>query len=294
MKTKSLIFICGLLLITSFCAKKKDTRGVALDLKVAPAALTDTLFVKMDYQFTTTDAFSKLDPDYKVFVHFWRVRTRQMLLQDDHDLAKPTSQWQKGERLAYSRTLFIPPFLNEFDNDFEGFDEVKVTVGLYNPKATSKEEGIILYEQNVKIEPASAQAPEIAYDEGWNDLETDPQSNDPFSKNWRWTTARALCVIENPKKDFTLMIRGGVNKGFSPDQKVRLMINDTLLEEFVPAEGKFAREYTLTPAQMGEKDLFNLAIETDKTFVPAKLDPASKDSRELGVQVYFLYFREKI
>jgi len=294
MKRKSLILICSLLLVTSFCHKKVDTKGIALNLKVSPAALTDTLFVRMDYSFTTTDAFQKVTPDYKVFVHFWRVRTRQMLLQDDHDLVKPTSQWQKGEKLSYSRTLFIPPFLNEFDNDFEGFDEVKVTVGLYNPAPGSKDKPIILYEQKVKVEPASAQAPEIAYDEGWNDLETDPQSSDPFSKNWRWTTARAVCVIENPKKEYTLMIRGGVDKGVAPDQKVIFKINDVPLDDFVPPEGKFAKEYTLTPAQMGDKDLFNLTIETDKTFVPSQVNPASKDNRQLGIQVYFLYFREKI
>jgi hypothetical protein len=42
---------------------------------------------------------------------------------------------------------------------------------------------------------------------------------------------------------------------------------------------------------LGEKDEFILTITTDKTFIPAKVVPNSKDERELGVQISFIYFR---
>ena len=35
-----------------------------------------------------------------------------------------------------------------------------------------------------------------------------------------------------------------------------------------------------------------LIIETDKTFFPSQLNKDVNDERELGVQIYFLYFRE--
>ena len=197
-------------------------------------------------------------------------------------------------QLKYSRVLFIPQFLNEFDVDFEGYEEIKLTVGLYNPKSTGQEKPIILFEKKINIQPASINAPEIVYDEGWNGLETDVNAKDSFNRSWRWTMAKSVCIIENPKKECTLIIKGGVNKTALPDQKVIFKINDSLLEEFIPTEAMFSREYTITPEQMGVGDEFSLKIETDKVFVPAKVFPGSNDSRELGMQIFFIYFREKL
>ena len=82
-------------------------------------------------------------------------------------------------------------------------------------------------------------------------------------------------------------------KAVIEDQKITLKINDIPLEEFMPETAKFSKEYVITPEMMGNKDEFSLKLETDKTFVPNKLDSSNKDNRELGIQVFFLYFREK-
>jgi hypothetical protein len=42
---------------------------------------------------------------------------------------------------------------------------------------------------------------------------------------------------------------------------------------------------------LGEGEEFYLSIVTDKVFVPAEVMPDSKDERELGIQVSFIYFR---
>ena len=133
--------------------------------------------------------------------------------------------------------LFIPQFLNEFDVDFEGYEELKLTVGLYNPK--TQEKPILLFEKKINIQPASINAPEIVYDEGWNEIETDVNAKDPFAKSWRWTTAKSVCIIENPKKECTLIVKGGVNKTVFQDQKLIFKINDAILDEFIPAEDGF-------------------------------------------------------
>ncbi len=286
--------ILPIALLFSFCGKKVDRHGVDLQLKLTPAAVTDSLFLKMDYKFKTENDFKKFSEDYNVFVHFWRLNSKEMLLQDDHVPVKKTSAWGQNEQLEYSRVLFIPQFLNEFDVDFEGYEEVKLTVGLYNLKTAGKEKPLILFEKKINVQPASFNAPEIVYDEGWNGLETDIEATDSFHRSWRWTMAKAACIIENPKKECTLIIKGGVNKSAFPDQKVTLKINDTLLEEFIPEEAQFSKEYTILPEQMGVGDEFFLKIETDKVFVPAKVFPGSNDSRELGMQIFFIYFREKL
>jgi len=294
MKRTIFVTILSIALFISFCGKKVDRQGIDLQLKLTPASITDSLYLKMDYEFKTAKDFKKLNNDYSVFVHFWRVNSKEMLLQDDHLPLKKTSEWGQNDQLKYSRILFIPQFLNEFDVDFEGYEEIKLTVGLYNLKATGKENPIVLFEKKINIQPASFNAPEIVYDEGWNGLETDVNANDSFHRSWRWTMAKSVCIIENPKKECTLIIKGGVNKTVFPDQKITLKINDSLLEEFIPTEGIFSREYTISPEQMGGEDEFFLKIETDKVFVPAKTIPGSSDSRELGMQIFFIYFREKL
>lgn len=288
-----IILIITTALMLMFCGKKQDTRGIELNLRISPEPLTDFLYVKMDYDFKTGNDFKKLDKDYRVFVHFWRTNGKEMLIQDDHSPVKKTSEWSLNDTVTYSRTLFIPQFLNEFDIDFEGYEEIKVTVGIYNPDPQTKESPIILYEKKMNIQPASINAPEIVYNEGWYELETNIKSTDIFEKSWRWTSQKGFCIIENPKKASTLIVKGGVNKAAFGDQKVTLKINDTILDEFMPETANFSKEYAITREMMGNNDEFSLKFETDKTFVPAKLDPNSKDSRELGIQVFFLYFREK-
>jgi len=292
MKSKLLLALLPIMLVTSFCGKKSDRNGIDLAMTLSPETVTDSLFFKMDYEFKTDAAFKKLATDYSVFVHFWRVNGKEMLLQDDHLPLKNTSAWTANDSIRYSRVVFIPQFLNEFDVDFEGYEEMKLTVGLYDPKAPEKP--IILFEKKVNIQPASINAPEIVYDEGWNEIETDVNAKDPFGKSWRWTTAKAVCIIENPKKECTLMIKGGVNKGVFQDQKLTFKINDALLDEFIPAEDNYTREYTVTPQMMGDADDFSLRFESDKVFFPDKVFPNSKDNRELGTQIFFIYFREKL
>ena len=290
---KLIILTITTALMMMFCGKKQDSRGIELNLRISPEPLTDFLYVKMNYDFKTGNDFKKIDKDYRVFVHFWRTNSKEMLIQDDHSPVKKTSEWSLSETVTYSRTLFIPQFLNEFDIDFEGYEEIKVTVGLYNPDPQTKESPIILYEKKMNIQPASINAPEIVYNEGWYELETDIKSTAVYEKSWRWTSQKGVCIIENPKKASTLIVKGGVNKAVFQDQKVTLKINDTILDEFLPETGYFSQEYVVTPEMMGTNDEFSLKFETDKTFVPAKLDPNSKDNRELGIQVFFLYFREK-
>ena len=77
----------AILLITlfgSFCGKKVDRHGIDLQIQLTPATITDSLYLKMDYEFKTEKDFKKLDGDYSVFVHFWRTNSKEMLLQDDH------------------------------------------------------------------------------------------------------------------------------------------------------------------------------------------------------------------
>jgi hypothetical protein len=294
MKLRSLrvfTLILPLFLFMSSCGTTSDYKGVELKLEILPVTITDFLYMKMNYEFDVKDEFTGLDDDCRIFVHFWRLKTKEMLLQDDHAPGKPFSQWKTGDSVKYSRVIFIPEFLDEFDIDFEGYEEIRLTVGLYKP-TEEKEAKFILYQKVLNVESASLNAPELVYDEGWNQPEHDPKIKNPKEQSWRWTKKTAVCIVQNPRKESLLIIRGGVDKAKIADQKVIFKINDLVLEEFVPETAKFAKEYVIAPEKMGSEDEFKLIIETDKTFIPSELDANVNDDRELGVQIFFLYFRE--
>jgi hypothetical protein len=276
------------------CGKKEGDQiadvGVKLNLSLSPDTITDFLYVNMDYEYEILDDFNKIDKDYLVFVHFWRLKSKEMLIQDDHLPVKKTTEWKVGDKVSYSRMFFIPKFLDELDIDFEGFEEIKLQSGLYDPQNPT--EKIVLFNQVLNVQPASINAPDIIYSEGWNEEEMNLALSNPFYRVWRWTTKKAECIIENPKKKSVLIIKGGLHKSIFQDQTVILKINDTLLEAFISDSVTFEKKYMLTPEQLGDEPEFKLTIETNKTFIPSSLNPENKDSRELGVQLYLLYFRE--
>jgi hypothetical protein len=294
MKLKNLsILILALLLLTS-CNKNSGNKGIELDMTILPKTITDSLYVKMSYKFNFTEKFSpsQLSDDYKVFVHFWRTKNKEMLLQDDHTPVKKISQWKVGDSLDYSRVVYIPQFLDEFDIDFEGHEDVKLTIGLYKP--SNEENKIVLYQEVLTVHAATYNAPEIVYDEGWNQPEANPKLADEEARTWRWTKKKAVCIIENPRKESLLIIKGGVDKSIFSDQSVIFQINGTVLEKFIPETARFSKRYVISPEMVGNEDEFRLTIETDKTFIPSALNKEVNDDRELGVQVFFLYFREHV
>ncbi len=285
-----ILSLLALILVPTACKKETDTRGIDLAVSLVPEQPTDFLFLNVNYNFTINESFSGIPEDYKMFVHFWRIRNKQMLLQDDHEPETPLGQWRAGSSFSYSRQVFVPQFMNEFDIDFKGYEDIQLTVGLARP-AEKGEDKIILFSRKLRFEPASFVAPEMIYDQGWYEMEIDPGSQDPFRNSWRWTARQASCFMENPRKDARLIIEAAVNKGIYQDQQVTIRINDRILDEFIPEEAFFRRDFLLTPEMMGENDEFYLIIETDKAFVPALVNPDSTDNRELGMQVFFLYFR---
>jgi len=269
--------------------EKPEDVGIKLNVTITPDTITDFLYVDMKYDFQVLDSFEKLDKDMMVFVHFWRMKSKEMLIQDDHMPEKGTSAWQKGDHIAYSRTFFIPKFLDELDIDFEGYEEIKLQVGLYDPKDQANT--IVLFSKVLNIQPASINAPDIIYSEGWNEEEMNLALPDPFERVWRWTVKKAECIIENPQKESDLIIKGGLHKEIFEDQKIVFKINDVVLDEFTSDRISFEKRYRLSPEQMGDQPEFKLTIETDKTFIPSSIDPKNKDNRELGVQIFLLYFR---
>lgn len=268
------------------CRRKAQVKGISLNIDFSESNLSDRLITDMEYEWKTDDAFVKLSQDYSVFVHFWH--ENNLLFQDDHFPQIPTSQWESDKQYTYSRRIYIPPFIDEFDPEFKGEESLRLSIGFYSPfDRTEKSQREVLAER-LKVFPLPPDTPEVIYEEGWYDLEINPEA---FLKQWRWTGKQAKCIIDNPNRDALLVIRGGVNPEALEDQKVVFMINDLILDEFVPEESHFEKSYNIKKEMLGENDEFYLTVTTDKTFVPAQVLTGSEDERELGVQISFIYFR---
>ena len=292
MTKKSIIILLIVFVALTFCGKKKDTKGIEIDIKMIPATVTDDLYGKMEFSFDLGEKFTELGKKYKVFVHFWRIKNKEILFQDDHFPETDTNLWKKGDKFNYSRNIYIPKFLDEYDIDFEGYEEIRLSVGLYDVNNT--EDKILLYEKVLNIQSASLVAPEIVFDEGWHQSETDFNSDNPAIAEWRWTTGKAVCIIENPKKDVLMKLKGRVSELNLEGQKIRFIINDTVLEEFVPEQNDFEKDYIISAEKLGDNDELRFVIEIDKTFVPKTMDESISDDRVLGVQIFSIYFRENL
>jgi hypothetical protein len=268
------------------CQKKTQVGGVELTVTFAEPALSDNLITDVEYKWKTTADFAGLDKDYSVFVHYWH--KANMLFADDYIPEVPTSKWEKGKEYSVKRRIYIPRFIDEFDPQFKGEEQLRLSVGFFNPYDRTGQSEKEILSRKLTVVPPPIGTPEVIYESGWFDLESNPDS---ILKQWRWTAKDARCVIDNPKKDALLVVRGGVNLGAVKDQKITIKIDEVVLDEFVSTQELFEKSYDIKKEQLGDKSEFNLVFSVDKTWVPSKIVPNSKDERNLGIQISFIYFR---
>ncbi|MGQ9618426.1 MAG: hypothetical protein ACUVUG_05630 [Candidatus Aminicenantia bacterium] len=284
MKKTIFIFLALSLLLIVSCKKKTEDMGVQADLSFPSSPLTDYWLTKVKYTWNLKDNFKGFNKNLYAFVHFSDSNNR-IILQDDHLPPVETTKWKAGDRFEYEREIFLPKFIDEFDPSFKGEEEVKLTIGLWDPFNPSTKHIVLI--KKLKFQPPPVDTPEIIFENGWYPEERDPQRN----ISWRWTSKEAKCTMDNPRRETLLWIKGGVNKAIFQDQRVVFIINERVIDDFIPETGEFDRRYYLTPDELEDNDEVILTIRTDKTFIPSKSIPNSTDPRELGVMIYLIYFR---
>ncbi|MEA2006460.1 MAG: hypothetical protein U9O50_09430 [Acidobacteriota bacterium] len=285
-KITTTLLVLIMLMVSFNCKGKKQVKGINLDVSFSEEKLSDNLITDLQFAWKPDHDFVKMSQDYKIYVHFWH--KDNLILQDDHFPQVQTSKWEPGKECIYSRRIYIPAFIDEFDPNFKGEETLKLEVGFYSPYDRTGETMQEVLSKKIKVFPPPLDTPEIIYEEGWYGLEENPEA--PL-KQWRWTAKEARCIIDNPYRDALLVIKGGVNLGVLKDQKVIFKINELILDEFIAEEETFEKYYNIKKEMLGEEDEFILTITTDKTFIPAETMPNSTDERELGIQISFIYFR---
>jgi hypothetical protein len=276
---------CLAVFTTAGCSRKEaDEPPVAsAALQIARDRVAIGSPVRLTYRFDVAQG-AKIDGDYWVFVHVLDPEGEQ-LWTDDHRPAVPTSKWQGGQKVEYTRMVFVP--------NYPYIGEAIVKLGLYSQQSgrrlrlsgteTSRREYVVA---KFQLLPQSENI-FLIYKDGWHPAEVDAAN--PASE-WQWTQKTATISFRNPKKDSTFYLEydARVDK-FPTPQQVTIKSGDLVIGTFAAtAKNKTPVSFPVSAAQLGSADMAEMTIEVDQTFVPG-----GPDTRELGVRVYHAFIEPK-
>ena len=237
--------------------------------------------LKMTYSFQVADD-AKFDGDYSVFVHVLDP-DGERLWGDDHTPSIPTSQWKPGQKVEYTRTVFVP--------NYPYIGEAQVRVGLYLPQSgkrlplnaqeSSRREYVL---GKFQLLPQSENI-FLIYKDGWHPAEV--AADNPASE-WQWTKKTATLSFRNPRKDAVFYLEYDARIDlFTPPQQVTIRLGDQTIGTFA-ADSKERKLMTfpITAAQLGSGDMASIVIDIDRTFTPSN---TGGDTRELGIRVFHAF-----
>ena len=258
---------------------------VQLDRSVVPLGGPVTIAL----QFVVSPELQPLNEDLRVMVHFLN-SNGDMMWAEDHEPSVPTSQWQPGQTISYTRRARVPmyPYIGD----------AVVAVGLYSPATgerwalTGDPLGRRAYRAtSVSLEPQS-ESSLVYYQDGWYSDENDPESG----LLWRWTTEHASLSFRNPGSDAVLYLElAGRPDLFETAQRVEVRVSDNAVYEIrLDSEGRQFHEIPLDVAQLGDAESVTLDLYVDQTFVPVSVPGGSSaDLRNLGVRVFYAFLEPR-
>ena len=267
------------------CAKKQDNSPAVAtpSLTLSSTRVPIGSVAKLTYRFQV-EPNAHFDKNYWVFVHVLDAEGEQMWT-DDHLPPTPTTAWQPGQTVEYTRTVFVP--------NYPYIGEASVRLGLYDQdtgsRLTLKGQDAARHEYVVahfQVLPSSENVA-LLHKNGWHQSEID--SRNPTSE-WQWTDKSATIEFRNPKKDAILYLQYDARVDqFSPPQRVTVFVGRQAVAEF-PADARnpTLKTIPITAAQLGSNDTVDLEIAVDRTFKPGGGDP-----RELGIRVYHAFLEVK-
>lgn len=238
--------------------------------------------VKLTYKFDVAQG-AKIDGEYLVFVHVLDP-DGELLWTDDHVPAVPTSKWQGGQTVEYTRTVFVP--------NYPYIGEARVRVGVYSPQTNTRlplaGTEVSRREYSVAKFQLVPQSENIflIYKDGWHAAEV---AADNPSSEWQWTQKTGTISFRNPKKDATFYLEYDARSDlFNPPQQVTLRIGGQTIGSFAASSRERSLlTFPIAAAQFGTGDMAEIVVEVDKTFKP------NADPRELGIRVFHAFVEPK-
>lgn len=221
--------------------------------------------------------------NYRVFLHVLD-DGGELMWTDDHYPPTPTTQWEPGDTIGYTRTILVPlqPYLGDVD----------INMGLYSAEDGKRlpldggHVGQLAYRVGeLRLLPATENI-ELSYTSGWYPVETGPSGQS------RWSDKVGVIRFENPRTDSLLYLTLAGFDGWSGEPRtLTISIGDRLVDrvEIVPSEDVLHR-LPLSASILGEASEIELRLEVDRVFVPAEQpDSKTADDRALGAHVLAAY-----
>lgn len=245
--------------------------------------------LRLAWTWTPGPEFAAPSEDYKIFVHLIDPQGN-ILLQDDHYPAEPTSQWKSGQPVSYERWLYVPEL---------AVDSVDIVAGLYALDAAGAVRGRaeirgpegwqdapVIHKLGIRQDDVSGIP---VYMTGWHpeEINTGSAKHD----KWRWSEDVARVVFTNPQRDAVLHLQGHspVDEIGGPQTIVLKVGAQELTRLEITNADDFLQRIPVPASIMDQSEWLELNFEVSPHLVPKTLDPASEDERKLGLQVFFLY-----
>ena len=289
----SLALSLGLLVAAAgACGKKADTAPPVATPGFAASKPRAALGspVEVTYRFTVAPG-ATFDRDYRVMVHFLDA-DEELMWTDDHEPPTPTTKWQPGQIVEYTRTMFVPLY------PYNG--TATVSMGLYSPAdgrrlpLAGPTKGQRAYTVGtLELLPRSENV-FLVFKDGWHPEEV---AQDNAAVTWQWTKHEATLSFRNPRKDATFYLHvDGRPDLFAPAQQlVSVRIGDQVVDSFsLRSREEVIRKAAVASAQFGGADTVDMTIVVEPSFTPALVPAASsKDPRELGIRVFHAFVEPK-
>ena len=281
------VLSCALvaLVVASGCSRQEESTPCVATPSVTLArdrAAIGSPF-KVTYAFDVAQN-ATIPPDYMVFVHVLDDQGER-LWGDDHPPTQPTATWKAGQKVEYTRTVFVP--------NYPYIGPAHIRLGLFSPSASQRLPLCATEVSRREYEVAKFQLlPQsenifLIYKDGWHPAEV--SSQDPTNE-WQWTKKAATISFRNPKKDATFYLEFDARTDrFGAVQQVTLRSGDQVIGTF-PADSTSPKLVMLpvSAAQMGNADMPEFTLDVDQTFVPG-----GGDVRELGIRVFHAFIEPK-
>ncbi len=275
----------AMLLMPAGCRKARTSLDVRPEARQIHGTIPATGPLEVTYIWNVSESFVPVEKDLVAFVHFWG-EDDELHWQDDHRPPVPTSRWQPGQTIEYTRIHFLPRNVPR--------EEVTLTLGLYDADGTGEKVRLegrqthsLEYEVcRFEVVPPD-QLPEIVYEDGWYNREFVP--GQPDGVVWRWSRQEAFCKLENPHRPAALYLEGQAPVDMlERPQVVTIEIAGEQLTSFELADEKrFLRKFPIPEHILRDQQFLPMTLRVGEAAVPSEL-VGSGDDRELGLKVFNL------
>lgn len=102
---------------------------------------------------------------------------------------------------------------------------------------------------------------------------------------------RGVVAFGNPRGPATLHVRALSPANFvGGTQTVTIKLGDREIARFERTESSpYLLRFDVPGAGLGNGDWIDFTVEVDNFFIPAQVEEGSTDTRELGLQVFWMY-----